>query len=152
MPAATALSRASAAGRPSLLCPLAETSITRRDASKGASANSLIEKSIAPLIEVKPGIGRAHLGAGRCTEAARWLRRALAENPGAVWLNRVLAPLGVEIGELQAARESLDRLRRAYPGITVSCIAARIGTRRYAAAQERSRRMVEHLAALGLPA
>jgi len=53
-PAATASSRAFSAGRPRLLAPSPETSITRRAASNGASASSRMPWSIAPLIEVPP--------------------------------------------------------------------------------------------------
>jgi|GEM_PF-3749072 len=53
-PAATAASRASAGGRPRLLEPSPETSITRRPPSKPDLGNRVMAKSIAPLMEVPP--------------------------------------------------------------------------------------------------
>jgi hypothetical protein len=53
-PWATASSRACQAGRPRLLAPSPETSITRRGAWKGAAVRRRMEWSIAPLIEVPP--------------------------------------------------------------------------------------------------
>ncbi len=53
-PCATASSRACQAGRPRLLTPSPEMSITRREAWKGAAASRRMEWSMAPLIEVPP--------------------------------------------------------------------------------------------------
>lgn len=53
-PWASAASRACQAGRPRLLAPSPETSITRREASKGAVASRRMAWSMAPLIEVPP--------------------------------------------------------------------------------------------------
>jgi tetratricopeptide (TPR) repeat protein len=106
----------------------------------------------APIANCLAGVGTAHLGAGRYEEAAAWVRRALAENPGAVWLNRVLAACYVALGERQAARAALDRLRQAYPGITVERIVA--GLPHICDGRERGSDgpIPDGLAALGLPA
>ena len=53
-PWASAASRACQAGRPRLLAPSPETSITWRAAWKGATASRRMLWSIAPLIEVPP--------------------------------------------------------------------------------------------------
>ncbi len=53
-PALTAASRASAAGRPRLLAPSPETSITRRPPWTSLSGNSVMAWSMAPLIDVPP--------------------------------------------------------------------------------------------------
>jgi TolB-like protein len=106
----------------------------------------------APMANCLAGIGTAHFGAGRHAEAASWIRRALAENPGAVWLNRVLAPCYLALDEREAARASLDRLRRAYPAITVERIAA--GLPRFCEGRARGADgpILGGLARLGLPA
>lgn len=54
MPCATASSRACQAGRPRLLAPSPETSMTRRGAWKGAAVSRRRLWSMAPLIEVPP--------------------------------------------------------------------------------------------------
>jgi adenylate cyclase len=105
----------------------------------------------APIANCLAGIGKAHFVAGRFEEAARWMNRALMENPGAVWLNRVLAPCFLAIGEQQAAARALDLLRRAYPGITLRRVETAlpgVGEARYGETQYR---LLEGLTALGLP-
>ena len=79
-----------------------------------------LKGSRAPIANCLAGIGAAHCGAGRFQEAALWTRRALAENPGAVWLNRVLAPCYLALGDRQAAAASVEQFRRAYPAMTLA--------------------------------
>ena len=105
----------------------------------------------APIANCLAGIGKAHFVAGRFEEAARWLNRALTENPGAVWLHRVLAPCYLAFGEQQAASLSLDRLRRAYPGITLSRVEAALPGIGDARCDDTQSRLLEGLTALGLP-
>ena len=105
----------------------------------------------APIANCLAGIGKAHFVAGRFEEAARWLNRALTENPGAVWLNRVLAPCYLALGERQAAARSLDRLRRAYPGITLTRVEAALPGSGEARCDDTQSRLLEGLTALGLP-
>jgi len=106
----------------------------------------------APIGNCLAGIGKAHFVAGRFEEAARWLNRALTENPGAVWVNRVLAPCYLAFGEEQAAARSLDRLRRAYPGITLTRVEAALPGIGEARCDDTQSRLLEGLTALGLPA
>ena len=47
------------------------------------------------------------------------MRRALAAEPGATWINRTLAVAYARIGEHRAAAESLKALRRYRPDIRV---------------------------------
>src|SRR6266487_2174656 len=54
IPAATASSRARVTGRPRLLEPSPDTSMTRRLARNGLIGNSVAAWSMAPLIEVPP--------------------------------------------------------------------------------------------------
>lgn len=94
------------------------------------------------------GIGYAHLGAGRYEDAARWLNKALAENPRASWLHFELVPCFIELNELQAARASVDRLRRAHPEMTVERAAATLPS----PMQRIWKPRLERFVALGLPA
>ena len=105
----------------------------------------------APIANCLAGIGKAHFVAGRFEEAARWLNRALMENPGAVWLHRVLAPCYLAFGEQQAAARALDRLRRAYPGITLARVEAALPGIGDARCDDTQSRLLEGLTALGLP-
>jgi AraC-like DNA-binding protein/tetratricopeptide (TPR) repeat protein len=78
----------------------------------------------APMASCFAGIGSAMRDVGRPDKAAGWIRRAIAQNPGAAWFNRLLAPSLLMLGERQAARASLTRFLEAYPGITQSLIIA----------------------------
>ena len=106
----------------------------------------------APIANCLAGVGTAHFAAGRHAEAASWIRRALAENPGAVWLNRVLAPCYLALGEREAARASLDRLRRAYPAITVEGVVSNLPRFCEGRARGADSPIPDGLARLGLPA
>jgi len=57
------------------------------------------------------GIGLAHFQAGRYIEAARWLQRAIAEHPAAVWCHQVLCASHMLGGQKTEARRSLAELR-----------------------------------------
>jgi adenylate cyclase len=106
----------------------------------------------APIANCLAGIGAAHCGAARFEEAALWTRRALAENPGAVWLNRVLAPCYLALGQRQAAAASVEQFRRAYPGITLARVMAVLpGNCEGGWGGEAERRVLDGLAALGMP-
>jgi adenylate cyclase len=105
----------------------------------------------APLANCMAGLGTAHLSAGRFEEAASWIRRALAENPGAVWLNRLLVPCYIGLGEREAARRALDRLRRAYPEVTVGHITGSLPAICVGRRREADGPVADGLSALGLP-
>lgn len=66
------------------------------------------------------GFGCAHFDAGRYDQAARWMQRALREQPSPIWVNRTLAVTYAHLGEHSAARQSLDALRRYCPDLTVN--------------------------------
>ena len=69
------------------------------------------------------GIACAHHSAGRSEEAGVWLRRAMAENPGADWMHRTISRAAWKRGDLSGVAESVERLRRAFPFLTVSFLA-----------------------------
>lgn len=72
------------------------------------------------------GVATAHFAAGRYAEAVSWGERALAQNPRAVWFNRVLAPCHLARGDVPAATAAVNALRRDYPAMTVSRLMARL--------------------------
>lgn len=121
---------------------------------KPVSALTLFERAIAlkgpraPMANCFVGIGAALYSAGRYEKSVRWIKRAMAENPRAAWFNRLLAPSLLMLDEHQAARASIDRLRQAYPGITLSGICADLP--RTPQAYEKIPRE-KRLAVLGLP-
>jgi AraC-like DNA-binding protein len=98
------------------------------DAYKGKPDSAIERLTIA--LELAPddplafnamvGIGCAHFGAGRYSEAARWQARALAEHGSAAWIHRTLCPAHLIAGAKDQARRSLDALREKYPDLTVS--------------------------------
>jgi AraC-like DNA-binding protein/tetratricopeptide (TPR) repeat protein len=69
------------------------------------------------------GIALAHDAAGRVSEAARWVHRALAENPSATFLYQFAAYCASRLGHLAEARRSGEKLLRAYPELTISGLA-----------------------------
>lgn len=105
----------------------------------------------APTTNCMAGVGTAHYSAGRYAEAASWIGRALAGNPSAVWLNRVLAPCYLALGERQAAGAALERLRHAYPAITVERVVSGLPTFCGDQARRADGPIPDGLAALGLP-
>jgi TolB-like protein len=96
----------------------------------GVPALALFQRAIAlkgpraPMANCFAGIGAAMCNADRHDKAVHWIARAMAENPGAAWFNRLLAPSLMMIGERRAAHTALDRLLDAYPDITLSLIRA----------------------------
>ena len=68
------------------------------------------------------GIGTASLHEGRYLDAIRWLTRARAENPQAVWMNHLLASAYSLAGRKEDARRSLLKWTRVYPGATIADI------------------------------
>ena len=79
----------------------------------------------APLSACLAGVGAAHFGSGHFVEAARWIRRALAQNPGAAWLNRILASCLIACGDLHAAAASIDCLLHVHPDLTARYVLSR---------------------------
>lgn len=69
------------------------------------------------------GLGFARFAAGDPVEAAQWARRALGEKVGMTWAYRDLAVFLARAGDLEGAREALDRFVDARPEITVTHIA-----------------------------
>ena len=65
------------------------------------------------------GISAGFFDRGLYDLSARWMRKALAVEPGATWINRTLPVAYARIGERQAAEESLAALRRYRPDIRV---------------------------------
>lgn len=104
-----------------------------------------------PMANCAAGVATAHFSAGRYEESASWFRRALAENPAAVWLNRVLVPCYLALGNRPAAYASLDRLRQAYPAITVDHIAMTLPWFCEGRARGADGPIMDGLASLGLP-
>jgi tetratricopeptide (TPR) repeat protein len=105
-----------------------------------------------PTTNCLAGIGCSHLAAGRHAEAVPWFRRALLENPNAAWLHRFLGPCHLRLGDLPAARASLDRLRHAYPAVTAKAIVGALPRVDDGRKREVYARMSEDLARLGLGA
>ena len=83
-----------------------------------------LQGSRAPSANILSGISYAHRLAGRFDEGVRWINRALVENPNATHLHKFLVFRAVRAGDHVLARLSLDRLRRAHPGLTVGAVAA----------------------------
>ncbi|MEO3475792.1 helix-turn-helix domain-containing protein [Roseomonas sp. CAU 1739] len=77
-----------------------------------------------PLANCLAGIGYAHFKQGHYPEAAMSMRKALALNPRAMWLNRILAPCYLMLGEHMAARRALQELRESCPAITLTLVVA----------------------------
>jgi tetratricopeptide (TPR) repeat protein len=105
----------------------------------------------APMANCMAGVGVAHFAAGRHAEAARWIGRALAENPGATWLNRILAPAYLALGEREAAGAALDRFRRAYPAMTLEGVVSHLPQVCEGRARGADGPIPDGLAKLGLP-
>lgn len=127
--------------------------------NRGATAPALehfrrampLKGSRLPAANCMAGVGTAHYAAGRYDEAASWIRRALAENPRAMWLHRVLAPCYIALGERRAASTAIHRLRDAYPAITVERVMSGLPTFCGDAARKADGPIPDGLAALGLP-
>ncbi|HYF08599.1 MAG TPA: helix-turn-helix domain-containing protein [Acetobacteraceae bacterium] len=104
----------------------------------------------APVANCLAGVGHAHFSAGRSAEAVSWVRQALLLNPRAVWLNRMLVPSYLLLGEQGAAREALRQLRVTYPAITADQIIAGL-PRRSDGLLWHDSLVMDGLARLGLP-
>jgi AraC-like DNA-binding protein/TolB-like protein len=70
------------------------------------------------------GIAAAHFEACRYEQAIHWYRRALLEQPKAVWINRFLTASFALVGRKDEAKRSLRSLLSAFPFITVAHIRA----------------------------
>ena len=66
------------------------------------------------------GIAQAHEAAGHFDEAARWARRAIAENPQAPLPKRLLICCEDKLGRYVAARQLAGQLHREHPEVSVS--------------------------------
>jgi tetratricopeptide (TPR) repeat protein len=66
------------------------------------------------------GIASANFEHRHYAEAVRWYRRALEEEPKAVWINRFLAPAWIFAGNREAACQALDSLRHRFPALTIT--------------------------------
>jgi adenylate cyclase len=69
------------------------------------------------------GIAQAHEAADNFAEAARWARRAVAENPQASMPKRLLIYYEDRLGRRLAARQVAARLCREHPEVSVSRLA-----------------------------
>lgn len=104
------------------------------DPPSAAKANSYI------------GIGSAQFDAGRYDLAATWMRKALLEQPDALWANRTLSVSYLRLGERRKALQALEALRRYCPDLTVGRVVTAIPFR-----PDYLNRLAEGLGALGLP-
>jgi adenylate cyclase len=66
------------------------------------------------------GIGSAHEISERYDEAAALFRRALVEQPNAVWIYRALAAALSGAGRIEEAKQALVEVLRYYPDLTIS--------------------------------
>ena len=66
------------------------------------------------------GIARAHLAAGRPSEAVNWMHRAMGENPSGIYLHRYLATCTLAIGDRITAERSIAVLLRVHPHLRAS--------------------------------
>jgi TolB-like protein len=66
------------------------------------------------------GIAAAHFEACRYEEAVHWYRRALVEQPKAVWINRFLTASFALAGRKEEAKRSLRPLISAFPFLSVA--------------------------------
>ncbi len=69
------------------------------------------------------GIGAAHFVATRDEEAVSWIKKGIAERPGAIWVFRLLVATYGNLGRIDEARPYVDALRREYPRITLADVA-----------------------------
>ena len=87
-----------------------------------------IARTLAPVDPLSflwsVGVAASHFEAARYGEAVHWYRRALAEEPRAVWINRFLAASYALAGHKEPARESLAELTTAFPDLTIAQVRA----------------------------
>ncbi|MCW5729729.1 MAG: hypothetical protein KIT20_03140 [Alphaproteobacteria bacterium] len=70
------------------------------------------------------GMATSYFTAGRYTEAADWVRKAMRERPGMTWAYRFCATSLAMAGDVPRAREAIEALLRERPDLTVSKVAA----------------------------
>jgi tetratricopeptide (TPR) repeat protein len=66
------------------------------------------------------GIGAANSERGYYLRAISWYRRALAEQPKALWINRFLAPTLALAGHKEEGAYRLELLLRSFPDLTIA--------------------------------
>jgi AraC-like DNA-binding protein/tetratricopeptide (TPR) repeat protein len=66
------------------------------------------------------GIGAANFELGHYSRATSWYRRALAEQPKALWINRFLAPTLALAGQKEEGLYKLHVLLRSFPALTIA--------------------------------
>ena len=66
------------------------------------------------------GIAASHYAAGRYQLAVDWSRKALAENPDADWMHKLLSCSANKLGDKATVGRSVDCMRRARPHLSVS--------------------------------
>jgi AraC-like DNA-binding protein/tetratricopeptide (TPR) repeat protein len=89
-------------------------------------ALQLLGPSISPS-NCFHGIASAHVMAGRWEDARVWMHRALAENPDGAWIHRNVFSLAFKTGDWSTMTRSVERMRRAYPHLTVSLSRRKLG-------------------------
>jgi tetratricopeptide (TPR) repeat protein len=65
------------------------------------------------------GIAAGHFDAAQYDVAARWFERALAENPGAKWINHALAPTYALANQVDKADRSFAEFTAAFPDVRI---------------------------------
>ena len=99
-------------------------------AYRGKSVDAIerfqIARNLAPsdplIFLAAVGIAAAHFEAYRYDEAVHWYRRALVEQPKAVWINRFPTAGFALAGRKDEAKRSLCTLISAFPSLTISQI------------------------------
>jgi AraC-like DNA-binding protein/tetratricopeptide (TPR) repeat protein len=83
-----------------------------------------IARNLAPcdpfMFLAAVGIAAAHFEACRYQQAVHWYRRALGEQPKAVWINRFLTASFALAGRKEEAKRSFRSLISAFPFLTVA--------------------------------
>lgn len=94
-----------------------------RDEAKDAIECCQIARALTPSDPLgflwSVGIGAANLELGRHDSAILWYRRALTEQPKAIWVNRFLAPALALAGKKEEGQQSLSALLRTFPELTI---------------------------------
>jgi AraC-like DNA-binding protein/TolB-like protein len=119
-------------------------------AYRGEAAEAIecfqIARALAPVDRLHflccHGIASAEFDAGRCAASIGWFKRALAENPAAVWINRFLAPAYVIVGRMEEAKHSIAEFLKASPGVTITDV--RLGLPWHAGYLDRVAEGLEH--------
>jgi tetratricopeptide (TPR) repeat protein len=95
-----------------------------RDEADDAIECCQIARALAPSDPLgflwSVGIGAANLELGRHDRAIPWYRRALAQQPKAIWTNRFLAPALALAGKKEEGQQSLSALLRTFPDLTIA--------------------------------